>query len=132
MGRGVSLCRNAGMISCGGVRGETHAVTARHLKRSAQHPTPLRLVLSFFLCSLYLSSVSAFTLYMTMSPHLTSPLALSQTMTLNHPLCFGLYIKLACLLSVSPCFYSSLYKFFGSVSGHRPARCIKYFWPRCV
>ena len=39
VGRGVSLCRNAGMISCGGVRGETHAVTARHLK--TLHPALL-------------------------------------------------------------------------------------------
>lgn len=45
VGRGVSLCRNAGMISCGGVRGESHAVTARYLK--TLHPKPPPAIFSF-------------------------------------------------------------------------------------
>lgn len=51
VGRGVSLCRNAGMIGCRGVRGETHAVTARHPKNTPPKASnyPDSLFFSFFI-----------------------------------------------------------------------------------
>lgn len=92
VGRGVSLCRNAGMISCGGVRGETHAVTARHLKTlhpKASNSSDFSLyasILSFlFNFSFCLHHLCPF-----FSANLNTTLRLPLVQTLHPLVCFNL------------------------------------------
>lgn len=76
VGRGVSLCRNAGMIGCRGVRGETHAVTARHLKTlHPESPTTAPSFLHLFLCKtlFHFRRLCLFLFHLTtMLPHLAT------------------------------------------------------------
>lgn len=122
MGRGVSLCRNAGMISCGGVRGETHAVIARHLK--TLHPALLSDSF-FFSPSSPLSLVFLFSLPLLVLFHFdytftstSVPDTDTSSFSLDHsPKIISLFISRSL-------FFSSMLKFLGSASDHKLARCI--------
>ena len=58
-------------------------------------------------------------------------LCFPQTLTLHPSVCFNLFPKDHFpFISPSTFFFPSLNKFLGSVSDHRLARCIRFFWPR--